>query len=113
MYKEEYLMYYKLVSEVFRGFVPKEENVCFYKHHGKHIVKSILLLKQSTENKEVIHIANASLDRLLKMIEFKYKMENNRWHLYELTHFIHQRITYLRKYCKNLNENPLRCVYLD
>lgn len=41
-------------------------------------------------------------------------MENNRWYLCELPHITHQRITFLKEYCKNfISKKPLQSVYLE
>ncbi|KAJ8914887.1 hypothetical protein NQ315_014900 [Exocentrus adspersus] len=52
------------------------------KQNGKHV--TIKTINEELKRKEVVHISNASLGRLLKTIGFKYKMENNPWYLCEL-----------------------------
>ncbi|KAJ8913801.1 hypothetical protein NQ315_002707 [Exocentrus adspersus] len=82
------------------------------KQNGKHV--TIKTINEELKRKEVVQISNASLGRLLKTIGFKYKMENNRRYLCELSHVAYQRVNFLRQYYNNLtNENPLQCVYLD
>ncbi|KAJ8913779.1 hypothetical protein NQ315_002685 [Exocentrus adspersus] len=82
------------------------------KQNGKHV--TIKTINKELKRKEIVHISNASLGRLLKTIGFKYKMENHRRYLCELSHVAYQRVNFLRQYYNNLtSKNPLQCVYLD
>ncbi|KAJ8914403.1 hypothetical protein NQ315_017497 [Exocentrus adspersus] len=80
------------------------------KQNGKHV--TIKTINEELKRKEVVQIS--SFGRLLKTIGFKYKMENNRRYLCELSHVAYQRVNFLKQYYNNLTtENPLQCVYLD
>ncbi|KAJ8914996.1 hypothetical protein NQ315_002521 [Exocentrus adspersus] len=66
------------------------------KANGKHV--TVKTINEELKRKEIVHISNGSLNLLLKTIGFKYKIENNRRYLCELSHVAYQRINFLREY---------------
>ncbi|KAJ3661523.1 hypothetical protein Zmor_005917 [Zophobas morio] len=82
----------------------------------KYFQKNITLntLNAELKRKQIVHMSVSSLRRLLFLIDFKYKKDDNRIVLMEKPHIAGQRTRFLRKYKENLESDFKRdVIFLD